>query len=88
MTDNSFVWYVYVIETEQGRFYTGVAKDINARFRQHAGEIKGGAKFFRSDKPSLLLYFQECENRSEAQKLECYVKSLSRAEKEMLVYSI
>lgn len=82
------MWFVYVIETELGRFYTGVAKDINARFRQHAGELKGGAKFFRSDRPSLLLFFKECRNRSEAQKLESHIKSLSRVEKEQLVYSI
>lgn len=82
------MWFVYVIETELGRFYTGVARDINARFRQHAGEVKGGAKFFRSDRPSLLLFFKKCRNRSEAQKMESHIKSLSRVEKEQLVYSI
>ncbi|MEZ4816101.1 MAG: GIY-YIG nuclease family protein [Bdellovibrionota bacterium] len=81
------MWFLYIVETELGRFYTGVAKDVNQRFRQHSGEIKGGAKFFRSDKASLLLYVKKCKNRSEAQKLESRIKSLSRKEKEELVYS-
>lgn len=82
------MWFLYVIETEKGRLYTGVARDVNMRFRQHAGEIKGGAKFFYSDKPSLLVYCQECADRSSAQKLEAQIKKLSRKQKEELVFAL
>lgn len=81
------MWWVYVIETESGSFYTGVAKDVNLRFRQHKGEIKGGAKFFRSNPPSLLIYMKEYKNRSEAQKIESYIKKLSRTQKEEFIFS-
>ena len=82
----SSVWSVYVIETEGGRFYTGVTTDLNQRFRQHAAQIKGGAKFFRSDPPSLVLFVHDCQSRSHALRLEARIKSFSRPEKEALVF--
>lgn len=82
------MWWVYIIETESGRFYTGVARDINRRFRQHQGEIKGGAKFFRSDRPSLLIYAEESASRSLAQQREAEIKSLPRAQKEQLIFGV
>lgn len=81
------MWWVYIIETESGRFYTGVARDINRRFRQHLGEIKGGAKFFRGDLPSLLVYAEKSESRSLAQQREAEIKSLSRSQKELFIFS-
>ena len=81
------MWWVYIIETESGSYYTGVAKDVNHRFRQHKGEVKGGAKFFRSNPPSLLLYLKKFKNRSEAQKAESSIKKLNRAQKEELIFS-
>ncbi len=80
------MWWVYIIETESGRFYAGVARDINRRFRQHAGEIKGGAKFFRGDRPSLLIFAEESASRSCALRREAEIKSLSRIQKERLVF--
>ena len=29
-------WYVYILECQDGSFYTGVAKDIDARMKAHA----------------------------------------------------
>ena len=81
------MWFVYVIETELGSYYTGVTKDVNLRFRQHKGELKGGAKFFRSNPPSLLIYLKEYKSRSEAQKVEWQIKKLSRVRKEELIFS-
>jgi len=28
-------WTVYIIETENGKLYTGIAKDLERRFEQH-----------------------------------------------------
>lgn len=83
---NGNMWWLYVIETEKGRFYTGVTTDVDQRFRQHAGEIKGGAKFFRSDAPALLIYLESHPSRSAAQRAESRMKSLSRTQKEALVF--
>ena len=81
------MWFVYIIESESGSFYTGVTTDINKRFRQHSQQIKGGAKFFRGNPPSLLIYLQEAKSRSEAQQLEAKIKKLSRKQKELLIFS-
>lgn len=80
-------WFVYVIESRSGKFYTGVATDVNRRFRQHAGGLKGGAKFFRSDPPALLLYEESFPDRSSAQKRESQIKSYSRRQKEFLIFN-
>ena len=81
------MWWVYIIETESGKYYTGVAKDLNVRFRQHKAELIGGAKFFRGDPPALLVYFKKCISRSEAQIREASIKSLHRTEKEYLIFT-
>jgi len=81
------MYFLYIIETQKGKYYTGIAKDPTRRFLQHQGKIKGGAKFFRSDPPSLLIYMKKYANRSLAQKKESAIKKLSRLEKENLVFS-
>ena len=66
--------------------YTGVSTDVNKRFRQHLGLIKGGAKFFRSDPPALLVYEEQGLTRAIAQQREAAIKKLNRKEKEELVF--
>lgn len=77
-------WWVYIIETEKGMLYTGITTDVERRFRQHAGELKGGAKFFRSQAPKRIRFKQKFPDRSAASSFEAHVKSLSKAEKELL----
>ncbi|MBP7844788.1 MAG: GIY-YIG nuclease family protein [Proteobacteria bacterium] len=78
-------WFVYIIETQSGKFYTGICKDINKRFEQHSGLKKGGAKFFRSDPPALLVFEESHKSQSHALKREYEIKSMSRAQKEALI---
>lgn len=80
------MWSVYVIWSSSGKLYTGVSTDVNRRFRQHLGELKGGAKFFRSDRPSLLVHEEKGFSRTDAQVREAQIKKLSRLEKEHLVF--
>lgn len=78
-------WFVYIIETQSGKFYTGICKDINKRFEQHLGIKKGGAKFFRSDPPALLIYEESHKTQSLALKREYEIKSMNRIQKEELI---
>ncbi|MDA9189398.1 GIY-YIG nuclease family protein [bacterium] len=78
-------WYVYVIESVSGKFYTGIATDPVRRFYEHATDYKKGAKFFRSDPPAKILYLEKKLNRSKATIRECEIKKLTRAQKEKLV---
>lgn len=72
-------WFVYLLECQDGSFYCGVTNDLEKRMKAHA-EGKG-AKYVKSKRFKCLLHFKECENRSVAQKHECYVKTLYKYDK-------
>lgn len=78
-------WWVYIVETDKGMLYTGISTDVERRLRQHAGEMKGGAKFFRTQSPVQLRFKKRFANRSLASKFEAQVKKMSRIEKELLL---
>lgn len=74
-------WWAYIIETDKGALYTGITTDLERRFRQHSGELKGGAKYFHSGAPVEIRYKKKFKNRSEASKFEARVKAMKRSEK-------
>ncbi len=76
-------WHVYIVKCSDGSFYTGVAKDLEARIAQHnAGE---GAKYTRARRPVRVVYSERAEDRSSAQLRVYALKQLSRAEKAALI---
>lgn len=79
------MWYVYMILTEKNRLYTGIATDVERRFVEHLCDPTKGAKFFRSDRPVVVVYCEECVDRSVASKREAMIKKLSRDKKKFLV---
>ncbi|ARN72837.1 GIY-YIG nuclease family protein [Oceanicoccus sagamiensis] len=75
-------WWVYMVETQSGKLYTGITTDVERRFAEHSGRAGNkGAKFFRSDKPKKVVFQEQSANRSEASKRESEIKKLSRREK-------
>lgn len=75
-------WSVYVARCADGSLYTGVAKCVERRLRQHN---KGtGAAYTRCRRPVTLHYREDGYTRSEALVREAKIKTLSRAEKEGL----
>lgn len=74
-------WWVYMVETQKGKLYTGITTDLARRLRQHKGELKGGAKFFSSDQAVAIKFQKKCKDRSSASKLEAQIKGLKREEK-------
>ncbi len=78
---NKSSYYVYVIETEKGKLYTGIAIDPEKRFYEHLFDRKKGAKFFRSDSPSRIVYAEYFISKSDALKREIAIKKLSRTAK-------
>lgn len=73
-------WFVYIIETIKGKFYTGITNDLQKRFNSHK-EGKSGAKFFRLDPPKRILWSEKHLNRSSATKRESELKKLTRVQK-------
>ena len=78
------MWFVYMILTEKNRLYTGIATDVERRFIEHLCDPTKGAKFFRSDRPIVVVYCEECENRSLASRREAEIKKMSRNSKDKL----
>ena len=74
-------WTVYLLRCADGSLYTGVARDLARRLRQHNGELVGGAQYTRGRRPVALLWSESCADRSTAQRREASIKKLSRREK-------
>src|SRR5690554_6748182 len=76
-------WHLYILECAGGRLYTGIARDVEARFRAH--QAGRGAKFTRSYPPERILLVQTLATRSDALRAEYAVKQLSAdAKREMI----
>ena len=79
-------WTVYILRCGDGSLYTGIAKDVQARIKQH-GEGKGAA-YTRSRLPVTLLYQENGFNRSEAFIREAQIKAMARSKKEEIILNI
>ena len=73
-------WYVYIIESSDSSYYTGITTDLKRRFNQHTNGK--GAKFFNGRKPIRIIYSEDGHTKSSASKREQEIKRLSRKEKE------
>lgn len=72
-------WIVYVLECLGNRLYCGIAKDVDARYAEHAAGK--GAKFTRAFPPERIVIVRTFETKSAALKAESAFKALSRASK-------
>ena len=76
-------WYLYILRCADGTLYTGIARDVEARFAQHS--CGKGAKYTRGRGPLELVYREECVDHSTALKRELAVKAMSIEEKLNLI---
>jgi putative endonuclease len=76
-------WHVYVVRCADGSFYTGIAKDLDARIARHnAGK---GAKYTRGRAPVELAYSEPARDRGAAARREHEIKRLDAAAKRRLL---
>jgi putative endonuclease len=83
-TTGSRDWTVYILGCRDGSLYTGIAKDVRARVKQH-NEGRGAA-YTRTRLPVKLLYQQDSMTHSEALVREAEIKRLPRARKEEIIH--
>ncbi len=76
------MWFVYVLECEDGSFYTGSTNNLEKRFLEHKNGQ--GGKYTRSHKPIKIIYSEKLSTQSEALKKEAQIKSWPRAKKKRL----
>jgi putative endonuclease len=78
-------FFCYIVECANGAFYTGWTTNLARRIKQH--NTGKGAKYTRMNHPVKLVYVEELENRSSAQKREAEIKKLSHTQKAALIES-
>ena len=72
-------WWVYVLHSEKGPYYVGSTTDPARRIRQHNGELAGGARCTRANRPwHPAALYGPYKNRSEAFKAERALKKGKR----------
>lgn len=74
------MYFVYILECNDGTLYTGWTVDIDKRVLAH-NESKTGAKYTSMRRPVKLLYSEKCESKSQAMKREIEIKKMSRTGK-------
>ena len=66
------MYFVYMLLCRGGVYYTGLAADVEKRYRQH---LSGkGAKFTRSYPPEAIAAVWRCGDKSTAAKVEYAIK--------------
>ena len=76
-------WSVYLIECRGGAIYTGIARDVVARYAAHVAG--SGARYTRANPPRHLLGELVYPDRSAASKAEWAIKQMRVAQKRELL---
>jgi putative endonuclease len=78
-------WSVYIVRTRNGTLYTGIATDVERRYREHVAQGPRCARYLRAHRPAALVFAQEVGDHGLAARLEARLKRLTRRDKERLV---
>lgn len=85
MTINTAYYWVYILNCENGTYYTGYTDDLDRRFREHvSGTSK--CKYTRSFKPiNIAQFWQIAGTKSQAMKVESFIKKMTKQQKTQLI---
>ena len=78
------MWFMYILECQDGSFYTGVTNDIQRRFQEHKSG-KGG-HYTKSFGVNALIYQESYPTKSEALRREIQIKGWTRRKKLALIH--
>ena len=76
--------YTYLLECSDHSFYCGWTNDLDKRVMAH--NSGNGAKYTKSRRPVVLVYYEIYETKEAAMKREAAIKRMSRREKERLIF--
>ncbi|MDX1901234.1 MAG: GIY-YIG nuclease family protein [Gammaproteobacteria bacterium] len=78
-------YWVYILLCENKNYYTGYTNDLKKRYRSHVLKI-GKCKYTRSFKPITIAQCWKIKgDKSFAMKIERYIKTLSREDKQKII---
>jgi putative endonuclease len=82
---NEQCYWVYILHCENDSYYTGYTNNLDKRYQSHVNGTSK-CKYTRSFKPIRIAQsWKISADKSQAMKLESYIKKLSRSEKEKLI---
>ena len=79
------MYYTYILRCEDNSIYTGIATDINRRMEEHFTQNKKGAKYTKSHMPKKVVAVWKSKDKSNASRLEAYIKTLTKKQKEEII---
>ena len=79
------MYYTYMIRCEGGSLYTGIAKNMFSRMKEHDSQEGKCAKYTKGHKVIALESLWSSRDRSSACRLEYALKTLTKKEKELLL---
>ncbi|MEK7507866.1 MAG: GIY-YIG nuclease family protein [Patescibacteria group bacterium] len=77
------MYYVYILQCDDGSLYTGMTNDVERRFSEHKNRT--GGHYTSSHKVQKIIYKEQFETKSEALKREVQIKGWRREKKLSLV---
>jgi len=79
------IWYIYVILTVDGFYYTGISTDPERRYREHLAGMSRSARYLKAHRPEKLVFIYEIGDHTLALKVEYQFKKLLRRVKEKII---
>ena len=79
------MYYIYVLRCIDETLYTGIASDVKRRFSEHCLDKNKGAKYTKSHRPKRMEAIWSVDTRSQALRIESYIKKKTRADKLKLI---
>ena len=76
-------WYLYLLECENGSFYTGVTQDLDRRFEEHRSGM--GGHYTNYNRPKRIVYSESFANEILVKKREAQIKRWSNEKKRALI---
>lgn len=77
------LFYVYILECQNGTYYTGYTNDLQKRVDRHNKGL--ASKYTRSKLPVKLVWNKICKNQKSAMRMEKTIKGLKREDKKRIV---
>lgn len=75
--------FVYILKCGDDSFYTGYTNDLDNRLKAHNKGI--ASKYTAARLPLVMVFSEECKDKSDALKKEYFIKTLSRPDKIKLI---
>ena len=82
---NDKEYYVYMIRCKDNSLYTGMTTDLDRRMKEHLERGKKGAKYTSSHYAIKMETAWKTNDKIKASRLEYYIKTLTKPQKEKLI---